>query len=664
MRLDPLRRFLSRHAEAAIAAVAFAFVALLASTVPAWQGLERRVFDFLTVKTAKGELSQPITLIAINEEAMAALKQRLPWPRSRYAEMISRVASGGAAVIALDILFAEPSTPEEDMALAKAIAKAGNVVLASHLAYDENAALRMWKRVEPLADLQEAGAMSGLATVPFDPDQFLRRFPEAPDAFWRQIVKILQVKAPAHAVPALPEGEAFIRYMGPDSIFDPIPFHLVLEASPEELKAAFGGRIVIVGRDLQATAELGLAQSDFFATPFLPYSGGLTSGIKVHATMVDNALSGAWLRSGGGAGSVGLGALAALLSFLAMRRRDPVVGVIALIVIIALFAALAWYAFVYQRLWLALVTPVVTTALVYLAYVARSYLAESQRKREIQRAFGMYVSPAVVDQMVNDPTRLSLGGERREITVMFTDLAGFTTLTERTAPDVVQRVLTRHFTLITKVILASNGTLVQFTGDGLMAFWGAPLDDPDHAFKAVNAAIVMQERMVELRSELTSQGLPEVRMRVGVNTCEAVVGNMGSETHFAYTAMGDGVNLSSRLEGCNKLYGTPILVSGDTVAKLGGRIAMRRVDRIKVAGKANAVDVFTPVQDARVAERTAAAFEAYARGDLEAAAAIYAEMREVDGDDRVAARLLERIEKWRADPSLVTADGSVALDKM
>ena len=266
--------------------------------------------------------------------------------------------------------------------------------------------------------------------------------------------------------------------------------------------------------------------------------------------------------------------------------------------------------------------------------------------------------------MVNDPKRLSLGGERREITVMFTDLAGFTTLTEKTSPDVVQQVLTRHFTLTTEVILASKGTVVSFMGDGLMAFWGAPLDDPDHAFHAVRAAMDMQERMVTLREELKAQGLPEIRMRVGVNTCEAIVGNMGSQSRFAYTAMGDGINLSSRLEGCNKLYGTPILVSGDTVAKLGGRIPMRRVDRIKVAGKGLAVDVFTPVQDAQVAERTASAFEAYARGDLEAAAAIYAELQAQDQEDRVAARLLERIEKWRADPSLVTSDGSVALDKM
>ena len=664
MRLDLIRRLFDRYAEAVIAAASFAAIALLAATLPAWSSLERRIFDLLTVATAQGELSQPITLVAINEEAMSAMKLRLPWPRTLYAELVERVAKGGAAVIALDILFAEPSKAEDDAALARAIANAGNVVLAANYLYDENAAVRMWKRVDPIAPLLDAGALSGLARVPFDPDQFVRRIPDDADAFWRQIVKILQVKAPSHPVPPLPDDNAFIRYLGPDGIFDPIPFHLVLEASPDDLRTAFGGRIVIVGRDLQATAEIGMAQADMFATPFLPYSGGLTSGIKVHATLVANALSGAWLRSLGTAGNLGLGALAALLSFLAMRRWKPILGAVALLAITALFAGLAWYGFARQRVWMAVATPVAVACTVYLAYMARAYLTESRRKRELQRAFSLYVSPEVVEQIIDNPQKLALGGERREITIMFTDLQGFTSLTEKTQPDVVQQILTRHFTMLTEVILPSRGTVVSFLGDGLMALWGAPLDDPDHAFKAVQAAIRMQEAMEGLCAELKAQGLPEIRMRVGINTCEAVVGNMGSNTRFSYTAMGDGVNLASRLEGCNKLYGTPILASGETVAKLGGRIPMRRVDRIKVAGKAVAVDVFTPLDDGQRVERTAAAFDLYARGDLEAAAAIYAELRDQDRDDRVAIRMLERIEKWRRDPSLASPDGSVALEKM
>ena len=227
-------------------------------------------------------------------------------------------------------------------------------------------------------------------------------------------------------------------------------------------------------------------------------------------------------------------------------------------------------------------------------YTLARLLTCRRRKREVQQAFSRYVSPELVAQIVADPRRLALGGENREITVLFTDLAGFTKLTEKHPPPIVQQVLFKHFTAMTEVIHAHKGTVVQFIGDAVMAFWGAPLDDPDHAVHAVQSAIEMQRAMHRLRLELAAQGLPEIHMRVGVNTCEAIVGNMGSSSRLAYTAMGDGINEGSRLEGANKFWKTQILASGETVAKLAGRIPMRRVDRIRVSGKTQAVDVTRP----------------------------------------------------------------------
>jgi adenylate cyclase len=248
--------------------------------------------------------------------------------------------------------------------------------------------------------------------------------------------------------------------------------------------------------------------------------------------------------------------------------------------------------------------------------------------------------------------------------VLFTDLAGFTKLTEKHPPPIVQQVLFKHFTAMTEVIHAHKGTVVQFIGDAVMAFWGAPLDDPDHALHAVQSAIEMQQAMKRLRGELAAQGLPEIHMRVGVNTCEAIVGNMGSSTRLAYTAMGDGINEGSRLEGANKFWKTQILASGETVAKLAGRIPMRRVDRIRVSGKTQAVDVFTPSDDAGLIEKTDAAFEAYLERDWETAARLYGEMLDANPDDGVAMRLLERIESWRRDAGEASEDGSFALDKL
>ena len=640
-------------------------VALVAAYVPAWQALERRVFDALTVATAPGKLDQPISLIALSDEAIREMKLEWPWPRRIHGELVNRIAQGGAAVIGVDLVFDTPAKdPEDDRIFAEAIAKAGNVILAADFRESDDSLYKMWKLVEPIAPLVQAGGLPGRATIPFDPDGFVRRVPMEPDAFWRQIIKVLQVKAPSVEVPPLPGAGALVRYLGPDSIFDPIPYHMVLQASPEELKAAFGGRIVIVGRDLRAAPELGLASSDLFSTPFLPYSGELTAGMKLHATILANALSGTSLRALRPSANAALAALAGFLVFLGMRRWHPVMATATLAMVIATFAVITWYLFAYERLWIAFATPVAVAFVAYVAYMLRAYLVESRRKREVQQAFSRYLSPELVQQIAADPRKLELGGEAREITVMFTDLAGFTKLTEKFPPPVVQQVLFKHFTAMTTVILRRRGTVVQFIGDAVMAFWGAPLDDPEHALHAVESAIEMQEAMERLRAELREQKLPEIHMRIGVNTCTAIVGNMGSRDRLAYTAMGDGINLGSRLEGANKFWKTPILVSGETVAKLGGRIPMRRVDRVRVSGKTQSIDVFTPVRDAGLVERTDAAWEAYLARDWDRAATLYGQVLQENPQDGVARRLLERIEEWRADSSAVSADGSIALDKL
>jgi adenylate cyclase len=656
---------LSRYADVGIATGAFALMALVYTYVPAWQAVERRIFDELTVHTAPGELKQPIALIGISDEAIREMKQEWPWPRRVHAELIDRVAQGGALVIALDLVFDTPARdPEDDRLFAQAIAKAGNVVLAADFREHEDALYKMWKLVEPIPALVDAGAISGRATIPFDPDQFVRQVPAEPDAFWRQIIKVLQLKAPSHEVPPLPGANAMIRFMGPDTIFDPIPFHLVLQASPEELKTAFQNRIVIVGRELRASPELGLASSDLFSTPFLTRSNSLTAGMKVHATIVDNALSGMAIRPFGPAGNLMLSALAAVLAFFTMRRWRPLVSTGALVGIAALLGAVSGYLFVQERVWIATATPVAVALAAFLVYGARAYAVEQRRKGEMFRALSLYVSPAVAKQIAADPTKMALGGEARELTVIFTDLAGFTKLTEKHPPPVVQQVLFRHFTAMTEVVHAHKGSVIQFIGDAVMAFFGAPLDDPDHALNAVRAAIDMQRAMEKLREELRGQGLPEIRMRIGVNTCTAIAGNMGSKTRLTYTAMGDGINAGSRLEGANKFWGTPILVSGETVAKLGGRVPMRRVDRIRVSGKAVAMDVYTPSEDLALNARTDAAFDAYLRRDWDTADRIYAELLTANPADGVALRLRERIDAWRRNPAIATPEEGAALEKL
>ncbi len=581
-----MKTYLVRFRRYALPAAIFAVVASLAAGWPGWQALDRRVFDALTVATAPHRANQPIVLVAIDEESMRAIGRQWPWPRALHAEHIDRMARAGATATGMDLLFAEPSDPAEDAKLAAAIRRAGKVVLAADFLYSETAAARIWRRTEPYETFTAAGARTGLATVPIDADTFARRFPGEGDAFWRQVVLLVQSRVPAIRVPPQPEGGEWIRYLGGDEVYDAIPYHMVLEASPEELRQVFHDRIVIVGRDVRANPEIGRSQPDLFATPFLEQGGTLTSGMRVHAAMVENALTGDAIRDTPRGAIPVAELLAAVLSIFAFRRWTPLRSALVLVAALAALAGLTTAAFVSGNTWLPLTGPAAILAAAYFAYGAQAYFAESRRKREIQQAFGMYLSPHVVERIAAGPRALGLSGERREITVMFTDLAGFTSYSEANPAEDVAKLLMRYFTAMTDIVMAKQGTVVQFMGDGMMAFWGAPLDDPNHPLHAVEAALAMTEAM---------RDFPQLRMRIGLNTCSAIVGNFGSEHRLAYTAMGDGVNLAARLEGANKAFGTRGLVAQSTAERVQADVALKLVDRIKVSGKQNAVEVYTPV---------------------------------------------------------------------
>jgi len=268
--------------------------------------------------------------------------------------------------------------------------------------------------------------------------------------------------------------------------------------------------------------------------------------------------------------------------------------------------------------------------------------------------------------MMAHPGRLTFGGERRTITVFFSDLAGFTSISEKHGPDVVARVLKQHFTRVSEIVKRRRGTVIQFLGDGMMAIWGAPppLDDQPHAANACEAAREIQADIAELRRELAAQGLPEIRMRIGLHTCECIVGNFGAADQFYYTALGDGVNLASRLEGANKLFGTGILVSGATARSLDAAAPLREVSRIVVKGKSEPVDVFTFDEEPEVRALTASAIAAFGRREWDAAEADFRAVLARRHEDGVALHYLAWIANVRSEPPGPEWDRSEALEKM
>ncbi|HIJ90376.1 MAG: adenylate/guanylate cyclase domain-containing protein [Desulfobulbaceae bacterium] len=631
---------------------------------PIWQPMELKIFDVLSVFTAPKKSSLPITIIGIDEASFTQLGVRWPWPRTMHAQLVDRLAQSGAAVIAFDVLFPEPGSPEEDEAFARSIAAAGNVMLAADNVYHETDVSRQWLRMDPVATFTLAGATTGLATMSLDGDTIARRMAEADDAFWREAIRTLIRSRPGSVEePYVPSG-AMMRHLGPTHTFPYVSYYQVLNGDPSIPPDFFLDQIVIVGRDVRASPELGAAQADTFATPFLMTTGLLTPGVEIHATQIENALMGQTILPA----SQGLNILAiSCVLFLAMPLLffwSPLRSTLVVVVIGGATLGVSAWLFVSLNLLLATATPLLALAIAFFSTSAGSYFTERRRAMEIRSAFSKYVSTDVVEEMIAHPEHLKLGGHRREISVLFSDLAGFTTLSEKLSADAVATVINLYLNAMTRIIMAHEGTVDKFIGDAIMAFWGAPLDDPEHALHAVQSAIAMQEAMRDLQPQFRTLGVDVLKLRIGINSGPAIVGNMGSDLRFDYTAIGDTVNLASRLEGANKAYGTKIMLAHSTAAAVVERIPLRQIDRVRVKGKNVPVDVFTPCDDAPLAEATERAWAAYLAKDWGSARAGWQEIRNMTPDDSLIEVFEKKISACESSPPPPDWDGSVALEKL
>lgn len=636
-----------------------------ASWLPAWQDLEWGLFDAWMRNTVPGGSSLPITVVGIDEASFAELGLQWPWPRSVHAELIEQLARAGAAVVVFDVLFAEASNPEDDAALARAISESGAVVLAADRIYQETAYARQWLRIDPLPLLREAGATSGLASIELDRDGRVRRLPVGADMLWRAIVDKLQQRLPGVVEPVEPPAGALIRFYGPDHSYPYLSYYQALQADTLLPAGALADQIVLIGRDVNASFEVGAAQADAFATPFTPASRRLTPGVELHATVLENVLSGQFIVPWPPFYAAALALAASGLAALLMRRWQPwrSAALAAVLSLTCLGASLA--AFVQAQRWLPALAAALAPLLIYLYNGARAYLAERQARQTLRHAFSHYVSPEVMALMLAHPERLRLGGERRMLTLLFADLAGFTRLSETLQPEEVAQLINRYMSALADAVRRERGTVDKFIGDALMAFWNAPLDEPGHAAQALRAALAMLDAVEGLALELQAEGIAAPRLRIGVHSGEAVVGNMGSRERFDYTALGDAVNLASRLEGANKAFGTALLLSADTVAAIDqasrAGFGLRPVARVRVAGRSQPVLLYTAGAAAELIAATEPALEAWWRGDWAAARQAWQAVQALAPDDPLAAHYLAWIGGQTAAPE--GWDGCLQLEK-
>jgi adenylate cyclase len=421
-----------------------------------------------------------------------------------------------------------------------------------------------------------------------------------------------------------------------------------------EAGPALEGRIALIG-----TSAVGLV--DIRSTPV----SSVFPGVEVHASVLAGIIDGRfpfrppWADGVDIILTLGLGlALALLLPF-------------ASVLVYVLASGVAAVAAVWINLWLwvdqafvtSLVGPLLAVVAVTSFNLVYSYFTETLQKRQLKSMFGQYVPPELVEEMSRNPEGISDAGERREMTVLFCDIRGFTTISEQLTATELKDLLNRFFTPMTEIIFDHRGTIDKYVGDMIMAFWGAPLEDPDHACNAIDAALSMLARTAAMKLELRELGYPEVEIGIGLNTGPMNVGNMGSQFRRSYTVLGDPVNLGSRLEGLTKFYGVRLIVGEQTHA---GQQAFlfRQLDRVRVKGKQETTRIYTPL--CRLADATSevraelARYEqarrAYIERHWDAAEAGFRALQQED--DQVIYRIyLERLARLRAEPPGPDWDG-------
>lgn len=448
-------------------------------------------------------------------------------------------------------------------------------------------------------------------------------------------------------IPTDRSGKFLVNYRGGPKTFPHVSITDILNRRiPPEM---FKDKIVLVG----ATA---IGIYDIRATPF----SSVYPGLEIHANIIDSILHQDFLHRPDWADVFDLAAIVLIgVSLgLLLPRLGALPGTAVAIGLLVGYILLCQYLFTHLGAWLNLVYPAVVLILTYISITIYKYLTEERQKKFIKDAFSTYLAPSVVTQLIKSPEKLVLGGEDRLITALFSDVQGFTSISERLPANELVELLNEFLTEMTDVILGYEGTVDKFEGDAIIAFFGAPNKLEDHALRACRACIDMQKRLVELRAKWKAERRPELKMRIGLNTGSAVVGNMGSKNRMDYTMMGDTVNTAARLEGVNKLYGTYTMISDSTYLPAKEEIFVRELDTVNVVGKGEPVVVYELLGNAgevdgrlrSIVDQYARGLEAYRNQTWDEAMSHFSAVLSLDPADGPGQTMLNRCKNLKAAP--------------
>jgi adenylate cyclase len=665
-----------------------------------------RVVTDIDVSDKHKRTIDEVIIVDVDEFSFKELGTFYRWPKEYWVEAINNVAAGQPSAILIDVIFDENKIdPREDSIFVEGVRKAGNVYNALYFGMEEKDKFYNKMDTEPddlnwqdfvisapksLIDryqsfdrisntfypLLNAGKSAG--HVNFDPDvdgvirysPLGRRFNDKfyPSISFRAIYDILgatgldfdednneivlQLEDGERRMPIDDKGRMLITYQGGYKIFRNISFEW---AKNNKIDSTFyKDKIVIFGTSLTALFDLRVTPID----PAYP-------GVATHASMLYQLLKEDYTYKLGDWQSMLISILFALIFTFIFLRLKPVFGVIISVIGILAYIIVAFLVFNFESLWIPIVEPSIQIFLSFAVAFTYRYATEEKNKRFLKGVFSHYVTPSVVDELLTNPDKIKLGGERKVCTVMFSDVAGFTTISEQMEPEELVLLLNEYLTAMTNIVFKYDGMLDKYEGDAIMAVFGAPVERENDALDACYTAIEMQETLVGLREKWKSEGKPQLQARIGLNTGPMVVGNMGSESRFDYTVMGDAVNLGARLEPANKQYGTFVMMGEESYQKTKDKIVSRKLDLLRVKGKSEPIGVYEVVgrtgsvaeNKLKVLDLFASGYAAYLMQKWDMAESFFAEAISVDQDDEPSKTYLKRCAMYRADPPGENWDG-------
>ncbi len=646
----------------------------------------------------RGPVKPPssVIIVAVDNKSVKEIG-RWPWSREIFGELLKGMAEYGVKVTALDVVFSEPQNRISDTALAESIAMSGNVI-AGHFFRNEmhpidpqvleqvqsskiqqlqidstvtSVPLMEYANMDANIALIGQGALAyGYFNVISDSDGLFRQLPllmlYKGDVYPSMVLQALKhythetaqvsvgssgvraIQLGKYTIPSNQEGELSVNYYGSGgSIKTYSAADIIKKRLPtDELK----GKLAFVG-----FTEMGIY--DVRPTPF----DSVLPGVEIHATAAANTLEQRFVIHNSNtilSERVVLLLLPLVLALLLGLAPSAIIGFIAGSGLSAIYLATNYLLFSRYLIDLSLLSPLMALGLTTISSEIYRSLVVDRKGRYMKKAFSNYVSADLVAQIMKNPDSLKLGGEKREISILFSDIRGFTSLSEKLSPEDLVQVLNEYLNPMTLIVLEEKGTLDKYIGDAVMAIYNAPLDVADHADHACRSALKMMVKLEELNRSFIERGIQTIDIGIGVNTGDAVVGNMGAAMRFDYTAIGDNVNLASRLEGLNKMYGTHIIVSESTKLLAGSDLPFREIDLVAVKGKLQPVPIYElMLADSREVRSTfSEALRLYRNREFTVAVQLFDELCNQENDP-VSRMYVGRCRDFIASPPPVEWDG-------